>query len=390
MSAPSAFDAEGDDPAATELARITALVEGLGGEHKRERGQAGSTFDDDPAVVELEQVLARVRGLTGEHAREWEQFATWGIAHGLPVLPAPASVLLDYLAAYPGTLATQRGRVSAIAAAHRRARRAPGDPLPIVAGSPPRVGVPSPGDAEAVRRILRPAEHSRTGTRARPGRAQRLACARAELEPVIAHLPVTGWPHALVGRRDALVLHLITAGLAFDTIAALRQRDVRIHDAVVVVGTQPLVELPATGLPTTCPVTVMRRWATVLAYAPRPTGHIDLERLLTGTAEDEPVTGLLPRWAELPLLCRFDERGFADGYIDELAPLTRTEIIDIFTSRRAFDMPSEIVELSADWHERGVAARHRDHATSQDLDDLLTRLEDMLDDVGEYDDWTEE
>ncbi|TDP28216.1 hypothetical protein DFR75_1182 [Nocardia ignorata] len=65
-----------------------------------------------------------------------------------------------------------------------------------------------------------------------------------------------------------------------------------------------------------------------------------LECLLSGSADIEPITGLLTEFADQPLLTRFDERGFAEGLIDELAPLTRQEIIDIVTSRRAAPAPS--------------------------------------------------
>ncbi|UGT58807.1 hypothetical protein [Nocardia asteroides] len=332
--------------------------------------------DDDPAVVDLDQVLARVEGLSREYDREWTQFAVWATANHRPALPAPAAVLVDYLRAHPGTLATQRGRAAAITAAHRRARRRHDDPTPITTGVPGPRGLPSPAEAEPVRRLLRPA------------RADRLARERAVIEPVIAGLPVTGWPQALLGRRDALVLHLAVAGLSWDTIAALRQRDITLSADRVVIGSQPLIELPATGLTGTCPVAVTRRWATVLAHAPRPTGHITLEPLLTGgVTEDEPVTGLLPHWADQPLLCGFDDRGLAEGLVDELDPLTRAEVIAIYLQRKSAAVPPS-VELSADWYERGVAARHRAHAAGDDLDDLLDRIEGMLDAVGDYETWT--
>ncbi len=330
---------------------------------------------DDPAVDELEQALSRVEGLTAEYQREWVQFAVWAIATHRQVLPAPASVLVDYLAAHPGTLATQRGRASAITAAHRRAQRRFDDPVPIAASTLGARGLPSPAEAEVVRRLLRPA------------RAGRLARERAEIEPVIAGLPVTGWPHALHGRRDALVLHLAVAGLSWDTIAALRQRDITLSADRVVIGSQPLIELPATRLTGTCPVAVTRRWANVLAHAPRPTGHIVLEQLLTDAPEDEPATGMLPEWADQPLLCGFDGRGLAEGLVDELDPLTRTDVIAIYLHRKQL-AAAPSVELAPDWFERGVVARHRAHAAGEDLDDLLDQLEGMLDGIGDFDTWT--
>lgn len=178
-------------------------------------------LDHDPAVTELEQILARVQGLRSEQDREWTQFACWPIAHQHQVLPASAALLLDYFDAYPGTLTTQRGRATAIAAAHRVARRAPGDPQPIPS-TRTGYGVPSPADAESVRRVLR------------PHRADRLAGYRARVEAVLAHMPVTGFPVALTARRDAVILHLAAAGLSWTTIAGLRQRDVHLDDSTVV------------------------------------------------------------------------------------------------------------------------------------------------------------
>lgn len=222
----------------------------------------------------------------------------------------------------------------------------------------------------------------------RPARADRLARERAAIEPVIAALPVTGWPQALHGRRDALVLHLAVAGLSWDTIAALRQRDVTLAEDRVVIGSQPLVELSATGLSATCPVAVTYRWATVLAHPPSATGHITLDQLLAGAPEAEPVTGLLPQWADQPLLCGFDDRGFAEGLVDELGPLIRADVIAIYLRRKQLAVAAPSVELASDWHERGVAARRRAHAAGNDLDDLLDRLEAMLDGIGDFGTWT--
>ncbi|MGW5313793.1 hypothetical protein [Nocardia thailandica] len=52
--------------------------------------------------------------------------------------------------------------------------------------------------------------------------------------------------------------HLAVAGLSWDTIAALCQRDITLAEGRVVIGSQPPIELPATGLTTTCLVAVTR------------------------------------------------------------------------------------------------------------------------------------
>ena len=310
-------------------------------------------FDaDTSAVAEHIGVLAPetlVAGLRGEHAREWRQFLRWATATDRTPLPASAATLHAYLDAYPGTIATQRGRASAVTAAHRTAHR------------------PSPAEAETIRRRLR------------PGRAERLTAARAHIDALLPHLPVTGFPDGLTGRRDAVILHLAASGLSWDRIAGLRQRDVHLTDDTVTVGEQPLIVLSATDIPASCPVAVLLRWATVLTYAPEPTGHIALADILNGAAEEPAGSGLLDRYADQPLLTGFDPNGIADGVIGELDPMARDEIAAILTTAMNTSPPTAAAELDPAWHERGIAARHRDHAAGNDLDELLTRLETMLD-----------
>ncbi len=247
------------------------------------------------------------------------------------------------LAAHPGTPATQRGRVTALTAAHQRA------------------GLPIPGKAEAVRRLLN------------PGRAARLARARARVEQLLVRLPVTGWPHGLRRRRDAVILLLATAGLSWRRIAALTQADLTITDTAVSIGPQPLAAvLDATGVPASCPVAVCRRWAQIAAHAPAATGHLTNEQILTdsdsgGGEHGVPAAvSLPPQYARQPLLCEFDDRGLALGYVAELDPLTPDPI-------------TEPGRLDPGYYERGVAARWRDQPIRDELDDLLDRLETELD-----------
>ena len=60
------------------------------------------------------------------------------------------------------------------------------------------------------------------------------------LDEQIRQLPVSGWPHGLFGRRDALILTLVAAGLTYTEIAALRRGDVRRqgHELVIDSGRQ--------------------------------------------------------------------------------------------------------------------------------------------------------
>ncbi|MFD4406739.1 hypothetical protein ACFWPH_28650 [Nocardia sp. NPDC058499] len=291
---------------------------------------------------------SRIPGLTGEQAREWREFWRWAAAADIAELPTGgfcASAVLAYLEKVGGTLATRRGRVTAINEAHRRQR------------------TPVPGEAEAVRRALN------------PGRAARLDAARARADQIVAQLPATGWPEGLRGRRDAVIVLLGTSGLRWAQIAALTQRDIRVTETAVTVGAQPLIELPATGDPETCPVAVFRHWHEVLAHAPEPRGHLVAERLLTDP-DHSPNPQLLEAFAGQPYLTEFDDRGIAAGYIGELDPLPADTIAAITTSLVLPD-PARTAAgvLDPGYYERGVAARHRDQQILDELDDILDRID---------------
>lgn len=60
-----------------------------------------------------------------------------------------------------------------------------------------------------------------------------------------------------------------------------------------------------------------------------------------------------------PLLCGFDERGMAHGYIDELDPLSPDAVADIATTHLlAPSQPGAGRSLDTDWFEHGTAARY--------------------------------
>ncbi|GAB2451693.1 hypothetical protein GCM10027262_76100 [Nocardia tengchongensis] len=324
--------------------------------------QPGNNSEPNTAALEylhdtsISVAPVQIPGLAGEQAREWRQFVCWAAAAELPALPTTADTVLAYLAENVGTPATQRGRVSALNAAHKAKR------LPI------------PGAAEAVRRALN------------PGRAQRLSSLRAHADSIITRLPVTGWPEALAGRRDAVILLLATEGLSWQQISALRQFEITLTERAVTVGAQPLLVLPTTGT-TSCPVRVFSRWAAIATHAPAATGHIRLEQLLTDTgaaaadAEDGEAEVYVPqqfpaRYAVQPLLCGFEARGMAHGYIDELEPLSPDAVADIATAHLlAPPEPGAGPDLDTGWYERGIAARWRMKAVSDELDDLLDRVD---------------
>jgi hypothetical protein len=304
---------------------------------------------DDPHIVSGDggHVDTVIPGLTGEKAREWRRFVRWTRVTEQPVLPGggfSAAVVLAYLDEQAGAAGMRRNRVTALNAAHHR------------------MGWPVPGDGEAVRRALN------------PKRTRRLAEQRALADQTLRQLPTTGWPEGLHGRRDAVILLLGTAGLRWAHIAGLTQSQVRVTDDMVTVGAQPLVELPATGDPETCPVAVFRRWQAVLAHAAEPRGHLVAERILTGSGPDDPE--LLETFADQPYLTDFDARGIADGYIGELDPLPAETIATItLTAVLPEQARVPVGVLDPTYHERGVAARHRAKPILDELDDILDRIE---------------
>ncbi|MFE3280336.1 hypothetical protein [Nocardia sp. NPDC059239] len=82
------------------------------------------------------------------------------------------------------------------------------------------------------------------------------------------------------------------------------------------------------------------------------------------------------RYAVQPLLCGFDARGLAHGYIDELEPLRPDAVADIATAHLlAPAAPGPGPDVDTDWFERGIAARWRFKAVSAELDDLLDRVD---------------
>lgn len=306
-------------------------------------------------------------GLTGATARQFEEFLIWWtvVCHPDSVLPplpttadevrqflahhpVTADTVLSFLAEHPGGEGTQRNRVAALNAAHRI------------------LGAPLPGAAEAVRSALN------------PGRAARLADARARADKVLPGLPTHGGA-GLLGRRDAVIVLLAASGLSWHQIAGLAQGDVTVTDTEVIIGAQPLLELPATGTPS-CPVSVTRRWLTLVVHAATATGHIVIDQLLATDADPAvPDATLRVRYADQPLLPVFDERAMAVGYVDELVPLAPEDVAAIATQHLTQPAAAAAENaLDSGYHERGMAARWRAKPILDETDDLLDRFDELF------------
>ncbi|WP_331758613.1 hypothetical protein OG225_40900 (plasmid) [Nocardia sp. NBC_01377] len=307
-------------------------------------------------------------GLPVHYQREWQRFDLWCDGADRTPLPADPLTVLDYLHESGGTPATARRRVSVINTAHRLHGHTP------------------PGGAEPIRRAV---NHRR---------AQRLARRAAAIERLLPAIPIWGWPHGLVGRRDRALLVLAAAGLPAPRISALTRTDVTIvGDGTVLIG-DPALTVVAGPDPYRCPAGVLRDWLDVHTLVPHPAGHALLEHHLEQRTLPTP-TGPVPA-GDTPLFTSFDRRGWTP--LPDIDPETLrrpallaltgesvTAIVRAHLSGRASTHrrrrrptrpattqpqppPIEEIYLDPDYHDAGIAARH--HGTAE----LNTEIDDLL------------
>lgn len=314
-------------------------------------------------------------GLSAEQGRLWSEFVIWCAATGHDPLPSPdlagrpssAAALHSYLRAHrrdrPGT---RRARVTAINTVYRT------------------FGHPLPGLAEPVRRLLN------------PDRAARYADITVRVNALLPEIPTHGWPVGLHGRRDAAVLVLAAAGLSFPILSELRQADVTITDDAVTVGEQPLVVLPATGDLHRCPVRVLRRWAAIVRLVPHHLAAAALESGLTTRTPPLGEADFMPHFGDAALFTGFDARGRPTGHLGTVDHVDADHLTEVVAARLAgrtrsaepleldpdpVSTPEPEVRLDPAAFERGIGAKRRARAVGDDLDSLLDRLDQMIDDV---------
>lgn len=264
---------------------------------------------------------------------DWQLFADWCQAAELRALPADPVTIALYLDENPAATNTHRVRLAAINSVHQR------------------TGYPAPGTARALRDRL-----SRR-TRPRPD-------LRDQARDVIAHLPTTGWPGGLFGRRDALLLVLSCyLHLSPAEIGRLRRSDIIFTGSEIHVRGGHDITVPADlEDPRAGTAPVYLRWARLQAFNDRhPTNRMVAESLLAATpVTDNTIIGTqpLPRIRfDGPLLPAFDRWGHE--------PLGRSGL-----SRHA-------VTSIASAHLSGNA-RHRPDRTVRHFDDGWT---DVVEDV---------
>ena len=242
----------------------------------------------------------------------WSLFLDWCDATGVPSLPADTETVAEFLGDHPAQRATQRRRVSTINAVHRAHSLA------------------EPGRSAAVRQAL-------GGRRER----RRRAIAQA-LADRISLLPTSGWTQGLFGRRDALILTLVAAGLTYRDVSALRRGDIDQRGATLVVKGRDLP--PIDGLstaPAYSPLAVFHRWARVQTLMDRVASVRVLADYLRQAPEAAPASveplEVGPGPAKQPLIVTIDRWGATPL---SPAPMTPQSIATISRDHLANRAPS--------------------------------------------------
>lgn len=207
---------------------------------------------------------------------------TWCVAVGAPAVPASPVTLALFLAENPAGATTQRRRVAVVNRVHSDA------------------GYRAPGTATAIRLQL-----DRT-------RSDRAAELRQRVAPIIATLPLMGWPTGMFGRRDAVILALSAGGLRAAHIARLERRHIVVTGERVCVGGCHQLDLEPTGGGYALIefAAVWRRWEQVLQMVDRSPSTRTLEHhFRSGTLQGQdydgggsgPVVVPIDRWGAVPL-----------------------------------------------------------------------------------------
>ncbi|MBY6709138.1 MULTISPECIES: recombinase [unclassified Rhodococcus (in: high G+C Gram-positive bacteria)] len=314
-------------------------------------------------------------GLDRSGSSTWALFRDWCAATERPALPADPSTLAQFLTAHPAAASTQRRRVADIDAVHRRS------------------GLPEPGHAVTIRLAVN-------------GRRRELtAHFRAAATSMIETIPTHGWPHALFGRRDAMILTLVASGMTSTEITVLRRGDITIDGADLVVrGNHRITEDLFGDRSGHGPVAIYRRWAQVQSILDGAVTNRMMADALDPARAGAPRTGdareLIPAArANDPLLVRIDRWGHTPWAPDPLTGrsasiLARAHLTGQSpTHRGRITGPGEVPDTADPWFEddfvldenyyaHGTLARRRAHQRLSDvgarLDEVENRIEELL------------
>ncbi|MFE7419970.1 hypothetical protein [Rhodococcus sp. NPDC057529] len=300
---------------------------------------------------------------------DWALFVDWCTACDHRALPAQPSALAQFLAEHPAADGTQRRRVTGINIVHTQA------------------GLPAPGRAETIRQVLNTA------------RAERIGRLSAVAVALIARIPVTGWPAGLFGRRDALILALVAAGLGFEQIARLSRGDITVESEALVINTgDAWIRVPSSVTDATTPVAAYQNWIEVVGFLDRyPSTKLLARQLgkeadLSGFAEcvrhdDRPLLMPIDRWGHTPYvptpLTAQSVATIVRAHLTGQAPAhTPPPVRPRHTPARPDPTPrldAESIELDQDYYDRGIHSRRTAHDTLKDVTDILDDIEDEAD-----------
>lgn len=322
-----------------------------------------------------EAISRGIAGLDRSAAHTWALFCDWCTATGRASLPAAPTTLAEFLDHHPAADATQRRRVAAVNAAHRSR------------------GMAEPGRSVPIRLAL--AERRR----------ERLTEIRVGAASIIDGIPSTGWPYGLFGRRDALIVTLVSAGLTYREISTLRRGDINVTGPdLVVSGLHRVTPNMLGSHGESGPVAVYQRWAQIQSMLDRSASIAVLREFL----EHDPApllaaTGTVTATqAGEPLVVRIDRWGYTPWMpepltVQSLSALTRAHL----TGRPAGHRPRVLwsenvidrdvlhdeelhhprVVLDNAYYERGIRARRDAHTRLSDLDDRFDDISDRVDDL---------
>ncbi|WP_328813584.1 hypothetical protein [Rhodococcus sp. NBC_00297] len=314
--------------------------------------------------------MAEGADVPGRYRYEWALFADWCTAAEVSALPASPLTLAVFLAENPAGDAAQRRRVAVVNRIHTAAR------------------CPAPGTVTAIRLQL---------DRARTDRA---AVLRARVAPIIAELPVVGWPTGMFGRRDAVILALHAAGLRAVDISRLDRRDITIvGDGVRIGGRHQLHLYPdvdSGGEAVIDYVAVWRQWEQVLRMVQEHPSTRVLEQYLRAGAlpdyDGRDVSGPvmvpidrwgavpLPPWAMTPAAITSVMTSHLAGTPARHRPLPARPG-PARSSAEPSAVPGDDATALSDTYAAGVAARSAAHTALADVGDVLDEVEDRAEEL---------
>ncbi|GAC62756.1 MULTISPECIES: hypothetical protein [Gordonia] len=312
-------------------------------------------------------------GRSAEHT--WALFCDWCAASDRSSLPATPSTLAEFLDHHPAAVATQRRRVSAVNAAHRSR------------------GMAEPGRSVPIRLAL--AERRR----------ERLTEIRGCAASIIDGILSSGWPYGLFGRRDALILTLVSAGLTYRDISTLRRGDIEVAGPdLIVSGLHRVTPTMLGSYGESGPVSVYRRWAQLQSMFDRSASISMLREFLdpdrSPSMSASPV--VTAQHAEEPLVVRIDRWGYTPWTpepltVQSLSALTRAHLNGRPAAHRPRTLwttndPDSAVLHGAEpgrsgfvldnaYYEHGIRARRDAHIRLAELDDRFDDINDRVDDL---------